>query len=323
MKTSRTPVAVLLAGITSLSFSAPTLAAWPEKPIEMLVAFAPGGGTDIAARTIAHYLELHLGDGARIAVINKPGAGGEIGWTALARAKPDGYTIGMINPPAINALAVEGKAKYQMSNFQPIANVVYDPAVLVVNRDSPYQTLQQLLDAAKQSPGKIVIGTSGAAGSSEHIAILNLNRKTGTEFKAAFFGSTAPVRQAILGNHVPAATMNLSESLEPVRQGQLRVLGVMADQRSSWLPEAPTFHEQKIDLVAGASRGLAAPAGTPPEVISKLEKALAEVVNDPEYQQAAKKAEMPLNYLDASQYQTLINGINDDLATTWKVTPWR
>ncbi|MCG8710257.1 tripartite tricarboxylate transporter substrate binding protein [Brenneria sp. 4F2] len=309
--------------ISGSLFSAAALADYPEKPIQMLVAFAPGGGTDIAARSIAHYLEKHLGNNAGVAVINKPGAGGEIGWTALARAKPDGYTIGMINPPATNALVVENKAKYRMDDFQPIANIVYDPGILVVNKESPHQTLAQLIDAAKQAPDKLVIGTSGAAGSSEHVAILNLNRLAGIRFKTAFFGSTAPVRQAVLGNHVPAATMNLSEALPLVREGQIRILGVMDGQRSPWLKEAPTFREQNIDLVAGTSRGIAAPKGTPPEIVARLEKALHDVINDPEYLAAAQQAEIPLNYLDAQGYSTLIARINGDLAKTWKITPWR
>ncbi|GKW23719.1 hypothetical protein PEC311524_13130 [Pectobacterium carotovorum subsp. carotovorum] len=317
-----TKLAINLALFSPL-FPASVLAEYPEKPIQMLVAFAPGGGTDIAARSIAHYLEKHLGNHARIAVINKPGAGGEIGWTVLAQSKPDGYTIGMINPPATNALVVEGKAKFTMDDFQPIANIVYDPGILVVNQDSPYKTLAQFIDAARQSPDSLVIGTSGAAGSSEHVAILNLNRLANVQFKAAFFGSTAPVRQAVLGNHVPAATMNLSEALPLAREGQIRILGLMAEQRYPLLKDAPTFREQQIDLVAGTSRGIAAPKGTPPEVVARLEKALHAVINDPEYLDAAQKAEIPLNYLDAHGYSTLIQHINTDLAETWKLTPWR
>lgn len=309
--------------LSAAALPAGALAAYPDKPIEMIVAFAPGGGTDIAARSIAHYLEKHLGEKARIAVINKPGAGGEIGWTALARAKADGYTIGMINPPAINGLVVEGKAKLTMADYQPIANIVYDPAILVVNQDSPYQTLAQLLDAARRAPERLVIGTSGASGSSEHIAILNLNRLAGVAFKPAFFGSTAPVRQAILGGHVPAATMNLSEALQLAREGQIRILGLMAEHRSAFLPGAPTFREQHIDLIAGASRGIAAPAGTPAAIVRTLENALAAVINDPDYLAAAQKAEIPLNYLNAGEYRTLIDRISVDLAAVWKVTPWR
>ncbi|XUY29612.1 tripartite tricarboxylate transporter substrate binding protein [Agrobacterium sp. rho-8.1] len=309
----------LIAGMAAL----PAAAEYPEKPIEMVVAFAPGGGTDIAARSIALFMEKHLGDGAKIAVINKPGAGGEIGWTTLARSKPDGYTIGMINPPAFNALIVEGKAKYTIQDFQPIGNLVYDPGILVVGKDSPYKTLKDLVDASKAAPGAIVVGTSGAAGSSEHIGMLNLNRLAGTTFTPAFFGSTAPVRQAILGGHVPAATMNLSEALQLARSGDIRILGVMSDARQPSMPEAMTFKEQGIDLIVTTSRGIAAPKGVPPEMVAKLEVALDAALKDPEYLASAQKAEIPLHYLNATDYSALITKITADLTETWKVTPWR
>lgn len=317
----RTVKFLLAAALTAL-MAAPAAADYHEKPIEMIVAFAPGGGTDVAARSIARFMEKHLG-GASIAIINKPGAGGEIGWTTLSQAKPDGYTIGMINPPAFNALAVEGRAKYAMDSFQPVGNIVLDPGILVVGKDSPYNSLQDILDASKAAPGAIVVGISGAAGSSEHIGILNLNRIADVNFTPAFFGSTAPVRQAVLGGHIPAATMNLSEALPLIRSGDIKLLGVMASERSPFLPDAPTFAEQGHDLVVTASRGLAAPAGVPAEVVAKLEEALKAAMADPEYLKAAQEAELPLAYLNAADYAALIEKITTDLAETWKVTPWR
>lgn len=311
----------VLATAFTLPFAA--LAEYPEKPIEMIVAFAPGGGTDIAARSIAQFIEKHLGDDASIAVVNKPGAGGEIGWTELSRAAPDGYTIGMINPPAFNALVVEGKAKYAMADFQTIGNLVYDPGILVVGKDSPYMTLADLLEASKAAPGAIVVGTSGAAGSSEHIGILTLNRLSGALFTPAFFGSTAPVRQAILGGHIPAATMNLSEALEIARSGDIRILGVMSEDRQTAMPDVATFREQGVDLVVTASRGLAMPAGAAPEIVEKLQTALEAAMNDPEYLESAKKAEIPLHYLNATDYQALLDLMTVNLTETWKVTPWR
>lgn len=301
----------------------PALAEYPEKPIELIVAFAPGGGTDVAARSVALFMEKYLGNGASVAVINKPGAGGELGWTALSQAKPDGYTIGMINPPSFVALTVEGKAKYKLQDFQMIGNIVLDPGILVVGKDSPYKTLDELMAASKAAPGAIVVGTSGAAGSSEHIGILNLNRSAGSSFTPAFFGSTAPVRQALLGGHIPAATMNLSEALPLIRSGDIRLLGVMSLERSTYLPDAPTFKEQGYDLVVTASRGLAAPAGTPPEMVEKLQEALKAAMADPEYLKTAEEAEIPLAYLDGTDYRALLSRMESELAETWKVTPWR
>jgi tripartite-type tricarboxylate transporter receptor subunit TctC len=311
--------ATLLAGLST----APARAEYPERPIEMIVAFAPGGGTDVAARSIARYMEKYLGSGARIGVINRPGAGGEIGWTAVAQGKPDGYTIGFINAPAINALVIEGKTKFKMSDLQPVANLVYDPGVLVVPKTSPYASLKDVVDAAKKASTPIVIGTSGASGSSEHIALLNFQRLAGTKFTPAFFGGTAPVRQAVLGGHVPAATMNLSEALQIAREGNIKVIGVMSAERSSYLPDAPTFREGGYDVVVGASRGIAAPKGIPADVIAKLEKAIDQALKDPEYLDAAKKAEIPLQYLASAQFKDFLDRATTDLEATWKATPWK
>ena len=306
-----------------VAFAGAARAEYPEKPIEMIVAFAAGGGTDVAARSIASFMEKHLGNNARIAVVNRPGAGGEIGWTAVAQAKPDGYTIGFMNAPAINALVVEGKAKFKMSDFQPIANLVYDPGVLVVNRDSPYKSLKDVVDAAKATPGAVVVGTSGASGSSEHIALLNFMRLAEVKVTPAFFGGTAPVRQAVLGNHVPAATMNLSEALQPAREGQIRILGIMSAERSEYFKDAPTFREQGFDVVAGATRGIAAPAGIPADILARLEKAVDLAMKDPVYLEAAQKAEIPLNYLPAAEYKAFLDRATTDLEATWKATPWK
>lgn len=296
---------------------------YPEKPIEMIVAFAPGGGTDVAARSIARFMEKYLGGNARIGVINKPGAGGEIGWTAVAQAKPDGYTIGFINAPAINALVVEGKTKFKMSDLQPIANLVYDPGVLVVPKTSAYGSLKDLIEAAKKASTPIVIGTSGASGSSEHIALLNFQRLAGSKFTPAFFGGTAPVRQAVLGGHVPAATMNLSEALQIAREGNIRVIGVMSAERSPYLPNAPTFREAGYDVVVGASRGIAAPKGVPAEIVARLEKAIDQALKDPDYLDAAKKAEIPLQYLASNDFKAFLDRATADLEATWKATPWK
>lgn len=309
--------------VLSIAISAPALAQYPVKPIEIIVPFGPGGGTDVAARTIAVFMGKHLGSGTSIAVINTPGAGGVLGWTKLANAKPDGYTIGMITPPNFVAQTVAGNARYGLDNFQLIGNIVLDPGVLVVRKDSPYQSLVDIIQASKSAEGKIVIGTSGAAGSSEHIGLLNLNRIAKTTFTPAFFGDTAAVRQAILGGHIPAGTPNLSEVIQLIRSGELRLLGVMASERSPYLPDAPTFAEQGYDLVVTASRGLAAPAGVPDEIVKKLQDAMKAAMEDPAYREAAQKAEIPLAFLNAEEYGNLLQKMKADLVETWKVTPWR
>lgn len=308
----------------ALAIGTPAIAQeYPAKPIELIVPFGPGGGTDVAARSIAIFMEKHLGKGASIAVINTPGAGGVIGWTNLANAKPDGYTIGMVTPPNFVAQTVAGNAKYELEDFQLIGNIVLDPGVLVVGKDSAYKSLEDLVQVSKSDNGATVIGTSGAAGSSEHIGLLNLNRIAKTSFTPAFFGDTASVRQAILGGHIPAATMNLSEVSQLIRSGDLRLLGVMSSERSPHLPDGPTFTEQGYDLVVTASRGLAAPAGVPADIIERLQNAMQAAMEDPGYQDAAQKAEIPLSFLNATDYDKLLEKMEGDLAETWKATPWR
>lgn len=306
----------------ALTASAPALAQYPAKPIELIVPFGPGGGTDVAARSIAIFLERYLGDGTSIAVINTPGAGGVIGWTNLANAEPDGYTIGMVTPPNFVAQTVAGNAQYTLDDFQLIGNIVLDPGVLVVNKNSQYETLEDLMVASREAQGAVVIGTSGAAGSSEHIGLLNLNRIAETSFTPAFFGDTASVRQAILGGHIPAATMNLSEVLTLIRSGDLKLLGVMSSERSPYLPEGLTFAEQGYDLIVTASRGLAAPAGVPADIIEKLQEALQASMEDPAYLETAQEAEIPLSFLNAEDYSALLDIMKSDLEETWEVTPW-
>lgn len=296
---------------------------YPERPITMYVAFKPGGGTDVAARGISRYIQKYLGEDAKIAIVNKPGAGGEIGFTTLATSKPDGYTIGFINVPAIISYAIERKTKYQMSDFQPLGNIVYDPGVWVVRSDSKIKNLKDVLDFAKASPGALTIGTTGSSGSSEHVMIMEIERRTGTKFNHAPFGSTAPMRSALLGGHIPMGAMNLSECITLEAEGKIRVIGTMSDKRSSMVPHVPTFKEQGLDVVSGSSRGLAAPKGMPKEIFAKLEEAVKKAVNDPEYVEQSKKSYVPLNYMTGEEYQNLINRFDTDLRKIWATDPWK
>lgn len=295
---------------------------WPARPISMIVAFGAGGGTDVAARSIARFMERNLG-GASIGVVNRPGAGGEVGWTALAQAAPDGYTIGFINVPAIVALTVEKQTRFTMDSFAPIGNIAYDPAILCVRSDSPYKSLGDFVAAAKAEPGRITVGSSGAPGNSEHLALLVMQRLTGTRINHAPFGGTAPLRTALLGGHVPAATFNLSEGVDQAAEGNLRILGVMSVGREALAPDVPTFREQGVDVVAGSSRGLVAPKGVDAAILARLQEALAKAIDDPEYKEAAIKAKVPLRYMAAEEYGAFLNRTLEEIRAIWAATPWR
>jgi tripartite-type tricarboxylate transporter receptor subunit TctC len=317
----------LLMGAAGLAVAAPGLAsaqaAYPSKPIQMIVAFGAGGGTDIAARSIARFMEKHLGGGASIGVVNRPGAGGEVGWTSLAQSPNDGYTIGFINAPAILAMTVEKETRFNIDSFEPIGNLVLDAAIIAVTGDSPYKTLKDFVEAARTGTAPITVGTTGAAGNSEHLALMSLSRLTGAKINHAPFGGTAPMRQALLGKHIPAGTIGLSEGLTEAREGSLRILGVMATERQAIAPDVPTFREQGIDLVSGSSRGIVAPKGIPADIAAKLRAAVKASMTDPEYVAAAQKASIPLHYLDGPDYSAFLRKSLDEMKAIWAANPWK
>lgn len=318
VKRSLSTIAAL--GLTMLGATSSIAADYPSKSLDVLVAFSPGGGTDVAARTIEPYIEKYLGED--LVIINKPGAGGEVGFSLLAASEKDGYTMGFINLPAMYSYSYERKTSYAPESFTGVANLVYDPGVIVVRSDSSLKTLQDLIAYGKDKPGALPIGTSGSVGSSEHIAILGVEAATGAKFNHVPFGSTAPLRTALLGGHIQVAAFNLSEADEYVEDGSMRLLGVMSEDRSPMAPDTPTFREQGVDVISGTSRGLAVPAGTDPKIVAILSEAVGKAVNDPEYLAKAKAAGVPVHYLGGEDYDKFLRSVSDSLDAAWAATPW-
>ncbi|MBL8589644.1 MAG: tripartite tricarboxylate transporter substrate binding protein [Methylobacteriaceae bacterium] len=297
--------------------------AFPAKPISMIVAFHAGGGTDIAARSIARYMEKYLGGGASIGVVNRPGGGGETGWTQVAQAAPDGYTIGFINAPAFISLMVEKQPKYSLDSFSPIGGLVYDPMILAVRKESEFKTIADVVKFAKEKPGQLSIGTTGASGNSEHLGMLQVERATGAKFNFVHFGSTAPMQQALLGGHLPVGTIGLSEGIALHRAGTLRILGAFSESRYPFAPDVPTVKEQGIEALSGSSRGIAGPAGIPAPILKQLQDALKSAAADPEYVENAKKADIPLRYMAPDEYLAWMRKTHADLKEIWAATPWK
>lgn len=278
---------------------------WPQKgkPVELIVAFAPGGPQDTAARVVAPILEKELG--TNVEVINKPGAGGQIGYTALTSAKPDGYTIGATGSPSVvvSPLDPTRGATYTRASFEPLGMQVIDPAVIGVAPDSPFNSVKDLVAAAKKTPGKITVSTTGLQ-TGEHFAVVDLEQKTGTKFALVHFSEgSAQAVPAFLGGHVQVFVGNTSDVTDLVKQKKIKVLGVMADEHSEFLPDVPTFKEQGIDVNSATARGYSAPAGLPAAVKTKLEAAFKKVINDPAVVAKMKDLGLQTNYLSASEYQ--------------------
>lgn len=310
-----------IAATIGLTMATLVHAEYPERPISMIVAYSAGGGTDIAARTLAPFIEKHLGKGASIVVLNKPGAGGEIGFTELAQAKPDGYTIGFINTPNILTIPIQRKARYSLESFTPIANVIDDPGAFNVQASSNIKGLQDLVAFAKANPLKVTYGTSGI-GSDDHLSAMQFERLAGVKLKHVPFPGAADVRTAVLGGHVTMASMNISEAITDVEAGTLSSLGQMGRARWSGATKVPTFKEQGFEIYNGSMRGIAAPAGMPGDIVARLENAVKAAINDPDFQEKAKQQALPLAFMDAKTYANELKSLTATFQTLWQEEPW-
>jgi tripartite-type tricarboxylate transporter receptor subunit TctC len=278
---------VIKASLVSLFALAllPTVhAAWPDKPIKLIVPAAPGGTTDITARLLSEKIGAELG--TTVVVENRAGAAGIIGSQALIQSPPDGYTIGFgnIGPNGIN-YSLYKKLPYKHTDFSPITLVISVPNVLVVNSKSPYKTVKELVDAIKKDPKGNYSFASSGTGQSPHMSAEMFAQRTGLNLTHVPFKGMGPAVTALLGGQVTFAIDNLPSSIGFIRSGQFRALAVTGAQRSPQLPDVPTMAEAGIkDMVVTAWFGFVAPAGTPPAIINKIQQATKKVLEMPDIQ---------------------------------------
>lgn len=300
-----------------------TLAAYPERPIAMIIAYSPGGGTDLVARALAPYLEKYLGGGARIVIVNRAGAGGEVGFAAIANAPADGYTIGFVNTPPLMTIPIERTAQFGgPGRFDLLGNIVDDPCNFAVHTDTPVRNLQELAAYARANPGKVTVGSTGI-GSDDHLLMLMFERAAGVKMVHIPFKGSADVRTAIASKQIDVAAMNIGEALQAVRGGApMRNLGQFSPARTNLAPELPTGREQGFNFELSSLRGLAAPKGLPPEVRERLVKAVASAAGDPEFQAQATKFFAPLRFLNPSQFEAVIRDSEQQFRQLWQELPW-
>lgn len=306
----------------ALAAIGPAHAAYPEKPINLIVAYAPGGGSDIIVRLLAPLVEKQLGEGARIIVNNRPGAGGAIGFAELANAAPDGYTIGLINTPNVLTIPVERKTSFTWQSYDLIGNIVDDPGNFSVHKDSPVRNLAELAEFARTHPGEATVGTTGI-GSDDHLAMLLFERAAKVKMTHVPYKGASEVRTAVQGKQVMVAAVNIGEALQFAKGGApLRNLGTMSASRSPLTPALPTFREQGYDIILASLRGIAAPKGLPPAVKEKLVSAFARAIADPKFQAQAAEVFAPLRYLPPEAYRNELTEADTAFHKLWKEVPW-
>jgi tripartite-type tricarboxylate transporter receptor subunit TctC len=295
---------------------------YPAQPIKMIVAYAAGGGTDIIARLMAQYMTKHLGPNASVVVINRPGAGGGIGFAEVAAAQPDGYTIGFINTPNVLSIPIERKVNFHWTGYDLLGNVVDDPGNFSVHADTPIKNLAELVAYAKANPGKVTYGTTGI-GSDDHLAAMMFERAAGVKLTHVPFKGAAEVHNAIASKQVMMASMNIGEALQYQKGGTpLRHLGQMSTQRANLAPNVPTFKEQGFNIVSASLRGIAAPKGLPPAVRDQLASAVQKAAADPEFQAKAAGYFAPLRYLAPAAHAAELKDTEAELKQLWTAMPW-
>ena len=308
--------ALALALVTGAVFAQ----AFPVKPVQLMVAYPAGGSTDIAARIVASIAEKDLGQS--IVVVNKAGAGGQVGWTEMSRAKPDGYYIGFINLPALNTVILDPdrKAVFKEDAFMAVINQVLDPGIIWVKGDSPYKNLKDLIEAARKNPQKISAATTGIL-SDDHLAILMMEEAApGAMFRIVHFEGGAPVMTAVMGGHIDCAFDNVGSVFRRIKSGELRALAVMDAQRSPFIPDVPTMPELGYKTVISSStRGIAVPKGTPQPVIKRLEQSLKKAMDDPEHLKKMEEAGLQLRIMVGEEYAKYYRELHAKAA---KYTEW-
>ncbi|MFC4276188.1 Bug family tripartite tricarboxylate transporter substrate binding protein [Achromobacter aloeverae] len=274
---ARACAAVALAGLSSIAH-----AAWPDKPVRIVVPYPPGGNVDVAARLIAPGLQAALGQ--PFIVENKPGAGGMIAGEYVARSEADGYTLFMAaNGPLLFSPLIFNRQAYKWDrDFAPISSVSFTPMVLEVKPSLPVRTVADLIALAKKEPGKLTMAAPGA-GTSNHLVSELLQHVTGARWITAQYKGNAPANTDLLGGQVDFQFDQISVASPFIKDGRLRALAVTTARRVPSLPDVPTFAEAGYkDMEAATFTGLLAPKGTPPEILHRLSKALDGILKQPD-----------------------------------------
>jgi tripartite-type tricarboxylate transporter receptor subunit TctC len=308
---------VTLALLVTMAVLASSAAAadYPRKPINVLIGFAPGGGSDVMLSMVRPQLEKLLK--TTLVPVYKPGSGADIAFTELAHSKPDGYTIGITTTPQVPINPIARETQWKMSDLLFVANVVTDPGILVVRADGPHKTLADFLKNAKEQPGKLTSGASSAPGD-DWFAMLMLNAAAKVDTNIVPFSGDGPSWQAALAGHVDASANNLSIVYPQVKAGKLRALALMADKRTPFLPDVPTFKELGYDFTSGSARGFSMPKGTPKEIVTIFANAVKQVMDSAEFKANAEKTAFPSDYQNPEEYTAYVKKLEVVYKPLWE-----
>ena len=295
--------------LAASSFLVPAAAqtSYPSKPITLVVPFPPGGTSDTAARPLANALAQILKQ--PVVVFNRAGAGGAIGTGTVAHGEPDGYTVlvglsSMATTPEADRLYGR-KPMYELAQLLPVARVSADPLLVVVRGDSPYRTLEELVEDARKRPGRVSFASSGNYGPN-HVGMEMLAQAAGVKVLTVPYAGGGPTMTALLGRQVDFTLMAPSVAAANLKAGKVRALGVLAASRLATAPEVPTAKELGYEAEYSIWTGIFVPAATPPSVVNVLRDAIRKAVRDPQFVETLKAAEMPPAYMDEEDFRSFV-----------------
>ncbi len=292
----------LLAGVMLALVGSAYSAEFPVKPITLQVPYPPGGSTDVGARIAAAIAEKMIGQ--PIVVVNKAGAGGQIGWTELARQKPDGYYLGYINLPHLltAVLDPERKATFKADEIVPMVSQAVDPTTVSVRPDSPWKDLKDLIEDAKKRPSQITAGIVGYLQDDE-IGYFQLAEAAGIEMRRVYFDGAAPAVTALLGKHVDVLFCTVGDNFSQWKAGRIRMLVIMDKQRTKFYPDLPTSAEVGYPTVISAStRGLAGPKGIPDPIKNKIQDVFKNAMMSKEHLEKLEGAGHPVRIMVGEEF---------------------
>lgn len=283
-------IVVLLSGLAAASVQGQT-----PRNTEIIVPFTAGGVTDLVARTLSEGLSKELGQ--PFIVANRDGAGGTIGATATALAAPDGSTLGFSAMGVITGRPhLRSDLRYNVQSFDYICQVSITPTVIVVSPESPYRSLKDLFDGARQNPDKLTYGHPGP-GSIPHLQMLDLSARAGVSLTSVPFRGDAPARNALIGNHIDVQMAGDAGGV-----GAMRPLAIVARERIPVLPDVPTTHELGFGEGFPTPFGLFAPKGLPAETLARFRKACADTVKSESFRAAMTKSGQTIEYFDGPDF---------------------
>ena len=293
-------------GLGGTAFAQPD--SYPSRPVEMIVPWPAGGGTDAVARVFADSARSYFSQ--PIVIVNRPGAIGSIGFAYGAASKPDGYRVVLATPELLIAPYL-GIGKTSPDAFMPIARLNADPSAITVRVDSPWKTIEEFLAHARANPDKVTLSTPGS-GSVADMAAIDIEEKTKLKFSRIPYQGEAPAIQAILGGQVDATVISPGPLSAHVQANKLKVLAVASAARVAEFKDVPTFKEKGIDVALGTWRGLLVPKGTPPDIVNRWNELAKKVAADPKYQESLKKLNINAIYENSDTFAKVM--ADDDLA---------